>query len=465
MNLSLQFLGAAGTVTGSRHLLQAGDKKILVDCGLFQGLKELRLKNWAPFPVPPSSIDAVILTHAHLDHSGYLPVLVRSGFQGVIYGSSPTEDLTRILLADAARIEEEDAEYANRKGYSKHSPALPLFTVEEARAACRQIRAVETEAWHEIFPRIRLRLRNSGHILGSTFVEVDVDGRLVVFTGDLGRTEPLVLRPRTELKQADYLVLESTYGDRLHGTEPPLEALRAVILETVEKKGHLLIPSFAVGRTQDILCLLARLKRESRIPAIPIYLDSPLASEATEILSRHREWQRLEPEESRALASVATIVETRDQSKALLAAKHSTIVIAGSGMIAGGRILHHLEYRVGDPNNTVLLVGYQAPGTRGAQLERGAAEIKMHGRFFPVRAAVRTLTGLSAHADQGETINWLRAFTAPPRRTFLVHGEPQSLDALRVKVEHELHWQVSIPAMGDTEELVGTEAVNEQGRR
>ena len=400
MPINLQFLGAAGTVTGSRHLLHTDRARVLVDCGLFQGLKELRLQNRGGFPVDPASIQAVILTHAHLDHSGYLPLLFRGGFSGKVYCTEPTKDLARILLADAARIEEEDADYANERGYSKHHPAAPLFTSEEAAAVMKRLTPVARGAWTEVAPGVRVRFRRAGHITGSAFAEVEAEGRRITFSGDLGRERPILLKPREALEPADYLVLESTYGDRLHPADSPMEALARVVSETETRGGHLLIPSFAVGRTQDLLLMFSRLRRHSRIPGLPIYLDSPLADGATDIYLSYPEWLAELHESAAEITGVAKVVSGRQESKALLGARSPTIVIAGSGMITGGRILHHLAHRIGDSRNTVLLSGYQAPGTRGRLLRDGAAELKMHGRYFPVRARIAEITGLSAHADQ-----------------------------------------------------------------
>lgn len=454
MSLAIQFLGAAGTVTGSRHLLEFDGRRILVDCGLFQGLKDLRLQNRNPFPVDPSTIEAVILTHAHLDHSGYLPLLFREGFRGKVYCTSPTRELARILLMDAASIEEEDAEYANQKGYSKHSPALPLYTTADVYNLLRNFQDLPVDTWREEIPGVKFRFENSGHILGSAFVEIEIQGKRVVFSGDLGRKDPLVLNPRAILERADFLVVESTYGDRLHPQEPVLEALAKIVMDTIAKRGHLLIPSFAVGRTQDLMQLFAILKRECRIPNIPIYLDSPLAEDATEIYVRFPEWRKRPSEGQAVFSKVASIVKSRQQSKELLSAKSSTIVVAGSGMISGGRILHHLASRIGDPRNTVLLVGFQAVGTRGRQLREGAAEIKMHGRYFPVHAEIRELSGLSAHADQAETLDWLNGFKKTPDCTFIVHGEPQAADVLRLKICDLFHWKVQVPKQFERVQLI-----------
>lgn len=451
--LNIKFLGAAGTVTGSRHLLE-WDKKVLVDCGLFQGLKELRMQNRAPFIVNPESIDAVIITHAHLDHIGYLPVLFKNGFQGKVYCTAPTKELAKILLLDAAHIEEEDADFANKKKYSKHNPALPLFTTQDVYQVLNNFHVLEMQTAVEIFPDTKLTFHNSGHIVGSALVQLEIEGRNVLFSGDLGRCKPLILEPKSPIIETNFLILESTYGDRLHEDKSIFDSFAKIILDTLAKRGQLLIPSFAVGRTQDLLYLLLKLKEQSKIPNIPIYLDSPLATEATEIFLRHPDWNHLSSEELRSLSNIATVIKSRQQSKDLLQTKNSSIVIAGSGMVTGGRILHHLAHRIHDPKNTVLLVGYQAPGTRGRLLQDGASEIKMHGEYFQVKAEIKELSGLSAHADQLETIEWLKGAKNAPQKTFIVHGEPQAADALRLKIEDVLGWSCVIPKQGESFSLV-----------
>lgn len=447
MKMALRFLGAAGTVTGSKHLLTMGDKKILVDCGLFQGIKELRLQNRAPFLVEPSSIDVVFLTHAHLDHIGYLPLLYKNGFNGKIFCSEPTRELAKILLLDAAHIEEEDAEYANQKRYSKHDPATPLFLAADVHNVLEAFHDVEMGVWHELNAEIKYRFQTSGHIVGSSFVEIEAQGKRIVFSGDIGRSQPLTVEARVDIELADFVCVESTYGDRLHSPRSVEEEFAEVILHTLDKKGQLLIPSFAVGRTQDLLYLLYKLKKESKIPNIPVYLDSPLASEATSIFLRHGNWSSLSADELAGVARVAVEVKSRQQSKDLLATKSSSIVIAGSGMVTGGRILHHLAHRIHDPKNTILLVGYQSPGTRGSLLREGASEIKMHGEYFSVKAEVRELMGLSAHADQAEILAWLKKIKSRPK-VFVVHGEPQAADVLRLKIEDELGWETMVAKQG-----------------
>ncbi len=453
MSLSIQFLGAAGTVTGSKYLLDNGQQRVLIDCGLFEGLKELRLKNWESFPVDPKTIDAVILTHAHLDHSGYLPLLVKNGFSKKIYCTPPTKDLCKILLLDSAKIQEEDAQNANQEGYSKHSPAKPLYTTDDAKNALQLFYPLKENQWTEIIPGWSLRFRASGHILGSAFIELKVDSKRIVFSGDLGRSDPLILRSPSIIEEGDYLVVESTYGNRTHDAISPLETLAKLTHDTVSQKGHLLIPSFAVGRAQDLLYLFSILKQNDKIPDIPIFLDSPLGINATEIFNDHPTWHSLNSSKVKSLNHVATMVKTQQQSLEILRRKTSTITIAGSGMVNGGRILHHLCSRLPESKNTVLLVGYQAAGTRGKLLEEGASEVKIYGQYIPVRCRVEKISSLSAHADQKEIIGWLKNFKSPPKRTFIVHGEPHASDVLRVKIRDCLGWDCQIPHYLDRVEL------------
>ena len=453
MTLTIQFLGAAGTVTGSKYLLDNGSQKVLVDCGLFQGLKELRLQNWEKFPISPAEIDAVVLTHSHLDHSGFIPLLVKQGFKGPVFATPPTCDLSKILLLDSAHIQEEDAQHANEKGFSKHSPAKPLYTTSDVYLALELLRPTPDKEWIEILPGWKMRFQKSGHILGSAFIELLVGGVKTVFSGDLGRQLPLTLDPPLAIEDADYLLIESTYGDRLHPTAPVLEQLSKVIVETVEKGGHLLIPSFAVGRTQDLLYLLSVLKRNSSMPEIPVFLDSPLGLIATEIFENYSGWHKLSREDIGAMQEITTIIKSRQQSQEVMRRRPSSIVIAGSGMVSGGRILHHLCARLWDKRNTVLLVGYQAAGTRGRQLQQGVSEIKMHGEYFAVGAEVVELSGLSAHADQNEILTWLGHFKTPPKETFIVHGEPQASDALRVRIQDTYRWKCQIPKAFEKQSL------------
>lgn len=453
MKTSIQFLGGAGTVTGSKFLLTVGERKILIDCGLFQGLKELRLQNWAPFPIDPKTIDAVLLTHAHLDHCGYLPLLIRNGFSGPVYCTAPTRDLAKVILNDSAKIQEEDAARANAEGYTKHSPAKPLYTTEDVQKALQRFQVIGIKTWLSITAGVEARFTNSGHILGSALIEVKTPDQTIAFTGDLGRSEPLMMNPPEFIKNADYLVVESTYGDRLHSPMSPLKELARVVCETVERKGHIIIPSFAVGRTQDVLFLLSTLKQQCQILDIPIFLDSPMGINATEIFSDYPDWHRLSPADVSHLCQSVTMVKSWQQSDELLRMKESSIVIAGSGMMTGGRVLSHLKKRLPDARNSVILVGFQAAATRGSLLRNGIPEVKIHGEYYPVRAKIEEISTLSAHADQGDMIKWLRHFEAPPKKVFIVHGEPQGSDALRVRIQDALGWKCMIPHMNDSVEL------------
>jgi len=444
MSLTLTSLGAAGTVTGSKHLLEADGRRILVDCGMFQGLKVLRERNWAPLAIPPDSIDAVVLTHAHLDHSGYLPKLVRDGFRGPVYCSSATADLCDILLKDSARIAENDAEYANRRGHTKHKPALPLYTVRDAEAALKQLKPIAFETETSVEGGAKMQLRRAGHILGAATVEFNWQGRGIVFSGDLGRYDDVFMPDPAPVNAADYVVVESTYGDRIHPKNDPMEALGAVVERTVRRGGTVVIPAFAVGRTQVLLYHLWMLKRAGRIQSVPIFLDSPMAINATELLCGHLDDHRFSAETCEQSCAIATYVRDVEDSKAIVSNPMPKIVIAGSGMATGGRVLHHIKAFGPEAKNTILFAGYQAVGTRGARLLAGETEIKMFGQWIPIRAEIANLPELSAHADAGEIIRWLSGFEKPPRRTFIVHGEPDASDALRVRIERELGWDAAV---------------------
>lgn len=440
-NVQLHFLGAASTVTGSRHLLDADGRLILLDCGLFQGVKPLRLRNWAPFPVSPARIEAVVLSHAHLDHSGYLPKLVREGFRGPIYCSEATLDLCRLLLLDSAHLQEADADYLNRHGISKHQPALPLYTVADAQRAIAALRPIAFDTATELPAGLRFQLARAGHILGAAIIELTYAGGKLVFSGDLGRYNDPLMPPPEAVAEADYLVVESTYGNRLHGTEDVLDTLAAIIMRTVRRGGTIVIPSFAVGRAQLLLFHLWRLKQTGRIPRdLPIYLDSPMASSAVDIYLRHEVDQRLSSSEARAAYGVAVCVSDVEQSKALDASPMPKVIVSASGMATGGRVLHHLKHYASDPRNAVLFAGFQAMGTRGAAMLDGARTIKIHGEYVPVRAEVDNLSMLSAHADADEILRWLRGFSKAPKETFIVHGEPDAADALRLRIKDELGW-------------------------
>jgi metallo-beta-lactamase family protein len=442
--MEITFLGATGTVTGSRYLVTGGGSRILVDCGLFQGLKQLRLRNREPFPVDPASIDAVVLTHAHLDHTGYVPLLIRNGFRGPVYATPATRDLCSILLPDSGHLQEEEAREANRYGYSKHHPALPLYTREDAEASLPSFRDLPIGESLDL-GGLSVTLHEAGHLLGSAMVELRDLRSSVVFSGDLGRPSDPLLPPPARIRQADFLVVESTYGNRKHSPVDPLDELAEVIQRTAERGGSVLIPSFAVGRAQTLLYLIHQLKRSGRIAWLPVYLDSPMASSATEIFRRHPEAHRLSTEECGAAFRAAVPVESVADSREVDAMLYPRIVISASGMATGGRVLHHLKAMASDPRNTILFAGFQAAGTRGAAMVAGAESVKIHGSYVPIRAEVRSLDNLSAHADADEVLGWLGGFECPPRETFVTHGEPGAADALRHRIEEGLGWSCRVP--------------------
>lgn len=443
--MTIQFLGATSTVTGSKYLVHAAGKQVLVDCGLFQGFKQLRLRNWGQFPVDPKSIDAVVLTHAHLDHSGYLPLLVKNGYKGPIFCTAATADLCGILLPDSGHLQEEDARYANRRGFSKHRPALPLYTEEDAKRCLSQLRPVEFAQSIKIAPGVDMRLLLAGHILGAAMIEMRCEGRILLFSGDLGRPNDLVMQPPARVEHADFLVIESTYGNRRHDMKDPLDVLADVITRTVARQGVVIIPAFAVGRAQTLLYAIHLLKIARRIPDVPVYLNSPMAVDATNIYHRHRTEHRLTEEQCKSMCTTAKFVNSVEESKALNNKRGPMILISASGMLTGGRVLHHLKAFAPDARNTILLSGFQSGGTRGAALAAGAETVKIHGEQVPIRAEVATLSNLSAHADYVEMLDWLGHFSAPPRQTFITHGEPAAADALRQSIEEKLKWQCTVP--------------------
>ena len=453
MTVKLTFLGAAGTVTGSKYLLETNGRRILIDCGLFQGFKQLRLRNWAPFPVPPGSIDQILLTHAHLDHSGYIPLLVRNGFRGPIFCTDATLALSGLLLPDSGHLQERDAEFANRRGFSKHKPALPLYTQGDAEKSLERFRPVPFHKAVPIAGGLTARFLYAGHILGAAMIELTDGNNRIVFSGDLGRPNDISLFDPENVEAADYVIVESTYGNRTHGPRDPEDALAEAIHATVSRGGTILIPAFAVGRTQSLLFHLYRLKKEKRIPDVPIYVDSPMAIDATEIFADHMQDHRVSPAETRAAFAVAHYVRTIEESKSLDAQRGPKIILSASGMATGGRVLHHLETYAPDPANLILFAGFQAGGTRGAAMTGGAETIKVHGRYIPVRAQVQNLQMLSAHADADEIMGWLRGFRSPPKMSFITHGEPAAADALRHRIDEELHWACTVPDYRDEAEL------------
>jgi metallo-beta-lactamase family protein len=453
--MHMQFLGATGTVTGSKYLVTAGRSKILIDCGLFQGFKQLRLRNWSELPVAPSSIDAVVLTHAHLDHSGYIPLLVKNGFRGKIYCSEATYDLCRILLPDSGRLLEEEAGYANRHAYSKHSPALPLYTEDEAEEALAYFSPVKFGKRFTVAGQLHAELARAGHILGASTVTLDDGKTTVVFSGDLGRMNDPILPPPTQIESADYLVVESTYGNRRHDPADPMELLGKTIQQTVARGGVVIIPSFAVGRAQTMLYYMDRLKQSGTISSVlPVFLNSPMAVDVTALYREYRKDHKLDDVQCRAMCNAAKFVNTVEESKALNLKHMPMVIIAASGMATGGRVLHHLKAFASDPRNTILFAGFQAGGTRGAAMLGGIDAIKIHGEYVPLRAQVVQIENLSAHADADEILQWVSKFRHPPKRTFITHGEPDAADALRRRIEESLQWRCSVPDYLETVELV-----------
>lgn len=451
--MRVSFWGAAGTVTGSRFVVEAAGRRLLVDCGLFQGIKPIRTRNWGPFPVDPASLDAVVLTHAHIDHSGYLPALVRDGFRGRIWCTPATAELTRVLLLDAAHLQEEDARLANRRRSSRHHPALPLYTTEDAEMALDQLSTRPFGTTFAPVAGLEATFSPVGHILGAACVRVADPVTSVLFTGDVGRpVDPVMHAPAPPLA-ADHVVTESTYGNRRHAQEDPADVLAEVATRTLGRGGTLLIPVFAVGRAQTVLHLLTRLRAEGAIPTVPTYLNSPMAIDVTEMFFAHRDQHRLSAEECRAMGEGVEFVRTVEASKALTARSDPMIVLSASGMAAGGRVLHHLEQVAPDRRSTVLFTGYQAAGTRGEAMVAGAPRIKVFGRYVPVRAEVATIDSLSAHADAEELTAWLATTPSLPRSVHIVHGEPSAADALRRSLHDDLGWPTHVPTHGEAVDL------------
>ena len=456
--LELTSLGGAGTVTGSKHLIEHDRGRLLVDCGLFQGPRELRSLNWKSLPIDPRSIDAVVLTHAHLDHCGYLPRLVKAGFTGPIYATPSTIDVAWLVLLDSAHLQEKDAEFANRHGFSRHKPALPLYRVEDAEEALDRFQPVDFHKGHSLQNGGTLLYRRAGHILGAATAEIEIEGKKIVFSGDLGRYgDPTMVDPEP-VSHADYLVVESTYGDRIHPQIDPGSVLKDAIERTARRGGTIVIPAFAIGRTQSLLYELWKLKSAGEIQLVPIYVDSPMATNATELMSAHMADHRLAPAVCRQAFSMATYIRDTDASKALSANRMPKVIISASGMATGGRVLHHIKAFGPDPRNTIMFAGFQTPGTHGRAIVDGMREVKIHGQWVEIRAEVADLTMLSAHADAREIMRWLEGFDAAPSQTFIVHGERAGSAALRDRIEAMLHWACAIPQMGERFNLCPVEA-------
>ncbi|MBX3621992.1 MAG: MBL fold metallo-hydrolase [Rhizobacter sp.] len=443
--MKISFLGAADAVTGSRHLVEIGSQNILLDCGMFQGFKTLRQRNWAPFPVPPKSIDAVVLSHAHLDHSGWLPALVRDGFKGDILCTQATRDLAEVMLLDAAHLQEEDARRANRYGFSRHAPALPLYTVTDAKRAMSRFKPVP--AGRDVaVGDARVSLTPIGHLLGACAVTLHAKHDTLVYSGDIGRDDDLLMPPPERITRADVLLVEATYGDRLHVKEDTQARLGQIVRDTVRRGGSVLLPSFAVGRAQALMLVLQRLRTAGEIPHdLPIYLDSPMATAATELYRKHRKLLRVPTREVTTLCDDVTIITTPQQSEKLTRSRYPRVIISASGMATGGRVLHHLKALAPNPRNHIVFPGFQVGGTRGAKMVAGATEVKIFGDYVAVKAAVSHLEGMSGHADADGVMAWLAGFEKMPRQAFVVHGEPAAADALRSRIADELGWNVSVP--------------------
>ncbi len=451
MGVSITFLGGTGTVTGSKYLVRHDDKCLLLDCGLFQGYKLLRLRNWSPLPVATDQISAVVLTHAHLDHSGYLPLLVKEGFAGPVYATSGTRDLCRILLPDSGHIQEEDAAFANRHGFSKHAPALPLYTRQDALDCLPRFKAVNFGVSFEPIPGWRVTFTPAGHILGAASVLLEVDGRRILFSGDLGRPDDLIMNPPAKPPAADTVLIESTYGDREHPKEDVLAELGPALSKLAKRGGVAVIPAFAVGRAQALLHAINLLKARGELPtSLPVFLDSPMAVNTTHLFEHHPGEHRLTRQETHALTHSATMVSSTDESRALAGRHGPMVILSASGMATGGRVLHHLAHHAGNHRNMIILTGFQAPGTRGATLASGAKSVRIHGKEVAINAEVVQLQSASAHADANQLLAWLQALPHAPDQVYVVHGEMGPADELRKRIKHELSWQALVPEQGST---------------
>jgi metallo-beta-lactamase family protein len=443
--MQLTFLGGTGTVTGSKYLVEHEGRRLLVDCGLFQGLKQLRLRNWSALPVPASSIDAVVLTHAHIDHSGFVPRLLELGFRGKVFATAATTELCQLLLPDAGHLQEEEARYANRHGFSKHSPAMPLYTRD---SALRALERFQTRHFGDTFAPVAgfaVRFHNAGHILGAASVHVQCGARSALFSGDLGRSDDLVMRPPASPEGADCVLIESTYGNRSHADDDPLAKLADVVCRTAARGGVIVVPAFAVGRAQAMLHAIQCLKTARRIPDLPVFLNSPMAADVTAIFRHHAPEHRLSAAECEAMCSGVKIINSEEESRDLNQLRYPSIIVSASGMATGGRVVHHLKAYAPDPRNAIVFAGFQAAGTRGAAMVRGAEEIKIHGNWIPVRAEVASLEGLSAHADREDLLDWIAALPRAPRHVYVTHGEPEAADSLRQAIEERHHWPCSVP--------------------
>tara|TARA_R110000765_G_scaffold36761_7_gene81917 strand:- start:3802 stop:5172 length:1371 start_codon:yes stop_codon:yes gene_type:complete len=451
--VSLKFLGASGTVTGSKFYLETPELNIMIDCGMFQGLKELREKNWEPLPIDASKIDVVLLTHGHLDHTGYLPRLVKEGFKGSIIGSYPTLSIAQIILLDSAKIQEEQAKKANEEGYSKHPKALPFYDLKEAQRTIDLFSGRQKDEWVQLSDNIRFKFRYNGHIIGSTFIELEIFEKLFAFSGDVGRLDDKLLLPPERPEWADYLFLESTYGNKLHPKENIAEILSDLVLKTIQERGTLIIPSFAVERLQLLMYLFWQLYKKNKIPNIPIFIDSPMGNNVLSVFEQFTDWHKLSKADYEAMCNHFNIITSYADTWKTIDDKRPKIVIAGSGMVTGGRVLTYLKQLVDEPTTKVLLVGYQAEGTRGRQLLEGTHELKLFGKYYPVKASIHFIESLSAHADQAELLNFIDNIKNTPEKVFLIHGEPSALDAFKVKIRDTKGWDCHIPKLEENIDL------------
>ncbi|MAL60329.1 MAG: MBL fold metallo-hydrolase [Flavobacteriaceae bacterium] len=450
----IHFLGASGTVTGSKFIIETPEINLMIDCGVFQGLKESRNHNRKDIPFDVSTLDYVLLTHGHLDHTGFLPRLVMQGFHGKILGTAPTLDIAEIILRDSAKIHEEEAERANDEGYSSHKPALPFYTLEDVLKTLPKFKNTPKDTWVELSDHIKCRFIYNGHIIGSTFIELQIFEKTFVFSGDVGRKEDHLLFPPEKPQWADYLFMESTYGNKLHPKESVSEKLTELIHTTIHNRGTLIIPSFAVERLQVLMYLLWRLYQKNAIPNIPIFVDSPMGNNVTSVFEQFPEWHKLSNKEVSALKSRMNIITSYKETWETIDDPRPKVVIAGSGMVTGGRVLTYLKQLIDEPNTSILLVGYQAEGTRGRQLLEGAHEIKFFGNYYPVKAEIHHLESLSAHGDQADLLEWVSEIKNIPEEVFLIHGEPTASDALRVKIQETLGWNVNLPKLYETTEVL-----------
>lgn len=451
--MKIHFLGGTGTVTGSKTLIESNETRILIDCGLFQGIKSLRDLNWQPFTIDPSTIGFVLLTHGHLDHSGWLPLLVKNGFKGKIFCTAPTKQISKLILADSAKIQEEEASKANQEHFSKHNPAEPLYTVDDAERVTAFFRVVDQEIEIKLTENSYFKFFQSGHILGACSIELNIDGKVLVFSGDVGQDDDVLMYPPKKPQKADYVFLESTYGNRLHPQNDVLLDLEMIINKTIKHGGNVVIPSFAVERAQTIMYLLWQLRLQNRIPDIPYIIDTPMGIKVLDIFNDNPKWHKLNPNQCEEMCNMFSMISDFEDTINAIYDKRSKVVIAASGMITGGRVLSYLERYIVKPENTVMLVGYQAEGTRGRKLVEGAKEIKFFGKYYPVEAEVVLIEGLSAHGDQQDLLNWLSELKQKPHKIFLVHGENEAADTLRTKIFDTYGFEATVPLLGQVVEI------------